>query len=153
MQDPVVGRLNALARSGKMSRRDMLNTGLRLGLASPVILELMNAAPVAASGAPAARALPRPKFQENGGTFTALISAGAEDIDPHYSYLDLSAMIALGSYEMLLQFKGESTDEYSPMLAESWEANEDSSVVTFTLLITAPAVLAAAALRPRSRRS
>jgi hypothetical protein len=27
------------------------------------------------------------------------------------------------------------------------------SVVTFTLLITAPAVLAAAALRPRSRRS
>ncbi|MER3438520.1 MAG: hypothetical protein C4346_13565 [Chloroflexota bacterium] len=34
---------------------------------------------------------------------------------------------------MLIQYKGASTDEYEPMLAESWEVNEDQSVYTFKL--------------------
>ena len=125
-------RLHALARSGRISRREVLNSGLRLGLASPVIMGLMAAVPETTRAAAPAPALPRPA-QESSGTFTALLSAGAEDIDPHYSYLDVSAMIALGAYEMLLQFKGDSTDEYSPMLADSWEANEDLSAYTFFL--------------------
>lgn len=125
-------RLHAMARTGQISRRQVLNTGLRLGLASPVIMGLMAAAPATTRAAAPAPALPRPA-QESGGTFTALISAGAEDIDPHYSYLDVSAMIALGAYEMLLQFDGDSTDTYAQMLADSWEANEDLSAYTFTL--------------------
>ncbi len=133
MQDHVVTRLQAMARRGQVSRRDMLNTGLRLGLASPVILSLMNAVPATAKVAAAPAALPRPGLQESSGTFTALISVGSEDIDPHYAYLDLSAMIAIAAYEMLIQFDGESTDTYAPMLAESWEANADNSVYTFVL--------------------
>jgi peptide/nickel transport system substrate-binding protein len=34
---------------------------------------------------------------------------------------------------MLIQYKGSTTDEYEPMLAESWEVNADQSVYTFKL--------------------
>ena len=36
-------------------------------------------------------------------------------------------------YEMLLILKGDSTDEFEPMLAESWEVSEDQSTYTFKL--------------------
>ena len=124
-------RITALARTGRYSRRDVLHAGLRAGLASPAIVSLMALAPASAAAAPPA--LPR-AAQESGGTFTILISVGAEDIDPHYSYATLSSTVAMAAYEMLLQFAGESTDEFAPMLAESWEVNDDQSVVTFTLV-------------------
>ena len=47
-----VDRLFSLARTGRMSRRQILETGLRLGLASPVIISLIEAAPKTASAAP-----------------------------------------------------------------------------------------------------
>ncbi|HZA93067.1 MAG TPA: ABC transporter substrate-binding protein [Gemmatimonadales bacterium] len=62
-----------------------------------------------------------------------LLTAGTEDIDPHYSYSTLSSTVALAVYEMLLILKGDSTDEFEPMLAESWEASEDRSTYTFKL--------------------
>jgi peptide/nickel transport system substrate-binding protein len=34
---------------------------------------------------------------------------------------------------MLLVLKGGSTDEFEPMLAESWEATDDQSTYTFKL--------------------
>ena len=42
-------------------------------------------------------------------------------------------MFFLATYEMLLQLKGSSTDEFAPVLAESWEISEDQSTYTFKL--------------------
>ncbi len=132
--DPRFARLAAEVRGGRLSRRQVLETGLRLGLASPVILGLIEAAPASAAPSRVAAAT-RPAAQdgEGSGTFTLLISGGTEDIDPHYSYATLSSTVALAVYEMLIRLRGESTDDYEPMLAESWEASEDQTTYTFTL--------------------
>ncbi len=128
------GRVAQLVREagcGRVNRRQVLSAGLRLGLASPVIVGLMAAAPEAEASAPGTTA--RAALQGGGGTLTVLRDGSSPDIDPHSAYDNLAAMLFLGMYEMLIQLKGSSTDAYEPMLAESWEANTDSSVVTFTL--------------------
>jgi len=120
-----------------MSRRQLLETGLRLGLASPVILSLIDAAPrnVAAASVNPPSVVTAPNIAQDGssGSFQVLLTAGTEDIDPHYSYSTLSSTVALAVYEMLLILKGDSADEFEPMLAESWEASEDRSTYTFKL--------------------
>jgi peptide/nickel transport system substrate-binding protein len=137
MNDYRVNRIFALAGTGRLSRRQLLETGLRLGLASPVILSLIEAAPRSASAATlpsgAPRALPQAAQDASSGTLTVLITAGDEDLDPHYSYSTLSSTIALAVYEPLLSLKGQSTDEFDPQLAESWEVSEDQSTYTFHL--------------------
>ncbi len=137
MEDARVDRLLSLARNGGMSRRQLLETGLRLGLASSVIMSLIEAAPRSAAAAPASpssAATSLGALQDvSSGTFVILLTAGTEDIDPHYSYSTLSSTVALAVYEMLLILKGDSTDEFEPMLAESWEASEDRSTYTFKL--------------------
>src|SRR5215204_5527265 len=81
MDDPRVSNLFAQARQGRISRRDLLETGLRLGLATPVIMALMSAAPdVSAAPAPStARRLPRPQ-DGSGGTFTYIRDGSAPDL-------------------------------------------------------------------------
>ncbi|MBW3632374.1 MAG: ABC transporter substrate-binding protein [Chloroflexi bacterium] len=137
MEDARVDRLFSLARTGRLGRRQLLETGLRLGLASPVIMSLIEAAPKTASAAPvtpAQRANPRVQVQEeSSGTLVILWTSGTEDIDPHYTYSELASAVALMVYEMLLKLKGDSTDEFEPMLAESWEVSEDQSTYTFNL--------------------
>lgn len=134
--DAQVNRLLSLARTGGMSRRRLLETGLKLGLASPVILALLESAPQSAAAAPV---VPRPDMMEvlaqegTSGTLQVLIAAGDEDIDPHYSYSTLSSTVALAVYESLLLLKGDSTDEFEPALAESWESSEDLATYTFKL--------------------
>ena len=64
---------------------------------------------------------------------TILLTSGTEDIDPHYTYSEIASAVALLVYEMLLILKGDSTDEFDPMLAESWEVSEDQSTYTFKL--------------------
>jgi peptide/nickel transport system substrate-binding protein len=137
MEDPRAHRLFALARAGRLSRRQLLETGLRLGLASPVILSLIEAAPRSVGAAPgnslSVVTAPRTAQEGSSGTLQVLLTAGTEDIDPHYSYSTLSSTVALMVYEMLLILKGDSADEFEPMLAESWEASEDQSTYTFKL--------------------
>jgi peptide/nickel transport system substrate-binding protein len=137
VEDARVHRLFSLARSGRASRRQLLETGLRLGLASPVILSLIEAAPKGAAAAPAAPAtLParRVAAQDgSSGTFTILLTSGTEDIDPHYTYSEIASAVALGVYQMLVILKGDSMDEFDPSLAESWEVSEDQSTYTFKL--------------------
>jgi peptide/nickel transport system substrate-binding protein len=120
-----------------MSRRQLLETGLRLGLATPVIMSLIEAAPESASAAPtsplAVTAAPDAAQDVSSGRLTILWTSGTEDIDPHYTYSELASAVALLVYEMLLILKGDSTDEFEPMLAESWEVSEDQSTYTFTL--------------------
>jgi peptide/nickel transport system substrate-binding protein len=137
MEASRVDRLFALARAGRLSRRQLLETGLRLGLASPVILSLIEAAPRSVGAAPgnslSVVTAPRTAQEGSSGTLQVLLTAGTEDIDPHYSYSTLSSTVALMVYEMLLILKGDSADEFEPMLAESWEASEDQSTYTFKL--------------------
>jgi peptide/nickel transport system substrate-binding protein len=120
-----------------MSRRQLLETGLRLGLASPLIVSLIEAAPRSVSAAPTVSPsvanASRAAQEESSRTLTVLLTAGTEDIDPHYSYSTLSSTVALAVYEMLLILKGDSTDEFEPMLAESWEVSDDQSTYTFKL--------------------
>jgi peptide/nickel transport system substrate-binding protein len=120
-----------------MSRRQLLETGLRLGLASPVILSLIEAAPNRASAMPAEPSslltASNAAQEESSGALTILWTSGTEDIDPHYTYSELASAVAFLVYEMLLKLKGDSTDEFEPMLAESWEVSEDQSTYTFKL--------------------
>jgi peptide/nickel transport system substrate-binding protein len=137
VNDSRVNRLFSLARSGHMSRRQLLETGLKLGLASPVILSLIESAPRSAAAAPAApdARLVRTGIAQEGssGTFTALLTSGTEDIDPHYTYSEIASALALLVYDMLIILRGDSTDEFDPRLAESWEVSEDQATYTFTL--------------------
>jgi len=129
-------RLMRLAKSGGMSRRQLLETGLRLGLATPVITALIDAAPKSAAAAPApdvAHMSPSTALQESSGNLILLLTSGTEDIDPHYTYSEIASAVALGVYEMLIILKGDSTDEFDPMLAESWEVSDDLATYTFKL--------------------
>src|SRR5215208_548562 len=120
-----------------MSRRQLLETGLRLGLSSAVISSLIEATSKSAAAMPAERvSLPVPAraVQEaSSGTLTMLWTSGTEDIDPHYTYSELASAVALPVYEILLKLKGDSTDEFEPMLAESRAVSEDQSTYTFKL--------------------
>jgi peptide/nickel transport system substrate-binding protein len=136
MGDARVNRLFSIARAGRMSRRQLLEAGLRLGLASPVIISLIEAAPSSAAAAPsppAVRLAANAAQEGSSGTLTVLWTSGTEDIDPHYTYSELASAVALMVYEMLLILKGDSTDEFEPKLAESWEVSEDQSTYTFKL--------------------
>ena len=125
MDDPRLSELRALARAGLISRREVLTRGLQLGLSLPAIAALMQAAPASAAPQPRRRAiLPRPQ-NGNGGTFTYLRDGSTPDLDPHYAYDNAAQAIILGAYEMLIQYKGASTDEYEPMLAEEHAARRD----------------------------
>lgn len=122
------------ALSGHMDRRQVIETGLRLGIASPILTALV-AMPAVASAAPASHPAPaRIQGQSiDSGTVTVLFEGGTNDVDPHSTYTTLGSMVCLNSYEMLVQYKGSSTFEYAPMLAESWEISPDLSTYTFTL--------------------
>jgi len=134
MDDPRATRLPAEASAGRLSRRQALEIGLRLGLATPVIAALMAAAPERTAAAPprVPGTLPRPQGTST-GTFTLMVDGSTPDLDPHSGYDNQASMINLGVYEMLVRYKGESTEEIEPMLAESWETSADGSVVTFKL--------------------
>lgn len=137
MNDTHVNRLFALARAGQLSRRQLLEIGLRLGLATAVIQALVEVAPRTASAAPTTpdTTVNLGQAVQNGssGTLQVLTTTGAEDLDPHYSYASITSNVGLAIYEMLLILKGESTDEFEPMLAESWEVSDDHASYTFML--------------------
>src|SRR5690242_11128750 len=107
-----------------MDRRQVLDTGLRLGIATPLLTALAGL-PAVAKAAPSPRPAPSRASNQavDSGTLTVVFEGGTNDIDPHSSYTTLGSMVCLGAYEMLVQYKGDSTFEYAPMLAESWEVS------------------------------
>jgi peptide/nickel transport system substrate-binding protein len=132
MSDRRLAQLAQDARLGWLSRRQVLAAGLRLGVASPVIAALMASAPDA-SAAPSRAAVPG-RAQEGGGdTFTVVILGGTEDLDPHSTYSTIGSAICYLAYDMLIRYRGESTSEFEPMLAESWEANAENTSFTFKI--------------------
>src|SRR5215211_1304669 len=122
------------AMQGRMTRRQVLERGLALGLSSPLILSLMSQAPEASAAPASGVAIRNVSAQaQDSGTFTAMIEGGAADVDPQYTYSTVGSMVCLGCYEMLIRYKGDSTSEYDSMLADTWEASADNKTFTFTI--------------------
>jgi peptide/nickel transport system substrate-binding protein len=136
VSDPRLTRLMADVSSGRLNRRQTLSLGLRLGLATPVLAALWDSAPAGATTSSHVReGNPYPAAMQGQatGTLTILRDGSSPNIDPHTAYDNLSSMLFLGLYEMLVKYKGSATDEIAPMLAESWETSEDGKDVTFKL--------------------
>ena len=135
MEDPRVERLFRQARLGQLSRRQLLSTGLRLGLATPVLTALVMSAPISVSAAPSPASRPRfGNYQAtSSGTLTILRLGNIPDLDPQYAYDNVASTIFLGTYDMLVRYKGDKTDEIEPMLATGWEEATDGLSVTFTI--------------------
>ena len=66
-------------------------------------------------------------------TFTLVTNRAPSDLDPHSAYDPGSGVALQGPYEGLIRLEPGTTDEYVPVLAESWSANEDQSVWTFRI--------------------
>ena len=136
MADLPVARLAANAAAGRLTRRRVLETGLRLGIATPLLTAIWDSTPTSAAGV-ASDSRPSAPFaaaqDQATGTFTVLRDGSSPDIDPHSAYDNLSSMLFFGLYEMLVQYDGSSTDDIAPMLAESWETSDDGLAVTFKI--------------------
>lgn len=133
MNDKRISSLLAQVSTGKLSRRGVLEAGLKLGVATPALMALIEATPASASGVPAPERGMLLAQEGSSGTLMVLIAGGDEDIDPHYSYSTLSSTVALAVYEPLIRLKGDTTDEFEGMMAESWEVSDDQSTFTFKL--------------------
>ena len=69
----------------------------------------------------------------NGGTLTIIITGNVPDLDPQSAYDSTASSVFFGTHEMLVRLDGSDTFSYVPMLAESWESNEDFSEWTFKI--------------------
>jgi peptide/nickel transport system substrate-binding protein len=115
-----VNRPTAVEDGGQLhtTRRHLLGAAA-LGLTVPVTGVLGGGAPVAA--------------QEDLETLTIAMNGTPSDLDVHSAYDYRSAIALRGPYEGLIALKGGATDEYEGVIAESWEANADKSVWTFSI--------------------
>jgi peptide/nickel transport system substrate-binding protein len=66
-------------------------------------------------------------------TLVVAVDAFNADFDPASAYLLSEALIWRGIYESLIRLKGDSASEVEPLLADSWEPNDDASSWTFHL--------------------
>jgi peptide/nickel transport system substrate-binding protein len=73
------------------------------------------------------------RYQNDPRTLTLVTPRTPSDLDPHSAYDAGSGVVLRGPFEGLLRLKPGTTDAYVPLLAESWEANVDSSSWTFRL--------------------
>jgi ABC-type transport system substrate-binding protein len=150
------------ARTGRLTRRQVLKRGLALGLSTPVIMGLLAACggdddddaetpetsgqteptatrvPVLAatntpSTAPPTATAAAGRNESDNRVFTMAFTGGVPDVDPQSAYDNQASSMFLATYEMLLRLKGESTFEYEPMLALEWESNDDLTEFTFKI--------------------
>ncbi|CAN5706569.1 ABC transporter substrate-binding protein [soil metagenome] len=155
-------RLSSLLVSSagrRLNRRELLHRGLALGLSVPALAALLAAcggdddddddddsggaedptattddsgggedAPTAteASGGGAGTPI-------NGGTLTIIQTGSIPDLDPQSAYDSDASALFFGAYEMLLRLRDSDTFEYEPMLADSWESNDDQTEWSFTI--------------------
>ncbi len=113
----------------RCSRRRLLHAGTSLGLSHLMLPErLARAAPASSQS--------RSTIVRRSGDPTTLVIAtngSPSDLDPHSGYDYRSGLAITAAYEGLIRLKGDATDHYEGVLAESWEANADKSVWTFHL--------------------
>jgi peptide/nickel transport system substrate-binding protein len=72
-------------------------------------------------------------LDRDANTLVVAVDAFNGDFDPASAYLLSEALIWRGIYESLIRLKGDSASEVEPLLADSWEANDDASSWTFHL--------------------
>ena len=70
---------------------------------------------------------------KNPDTLIVLSYGQPTTLDPAVSYTVRGWIILRNIYDRLVQYKGTSTTEFAPMLAESWESSPDGKVWTFHL--------------------
>jgi peptide/nickel transport system substrate-binding protein len=134
MSDANFEQMMRAARIGRLSRREVLERGLKLGMSTAAISALMAAAPeVGAAPLPATMRMLTRSQDQTTGTFTIIGDEASPDLDPHSAYSNSAARILVGTHETLIMLKGESTTEFEPVLAESWEASSDNSTFTFKI--------------------
>ena len=134
MSNSEVSRFLTAAAAGRMNRRQVLERGLSLGVSTSILTALVANAPEAtASPAAQGRSFLVANQDDAPGTVTVSFVDAASDIDPHSSYTTYGAVICYAAYDMLVEYKGLSTSEIQPMLAESWEASEDQTTFTFKI--------------------
>lgn len=111
------------------NRRALLKAMAAVGIAAPAARAgAVGAAPVVGS-APIAFA----RYQADATTLVVGLDGAPSDRDPHSQYDYRSTLVVRAVYEGLIGLKGASTEEFEPLIAESWEANEDQSVWTFKI--------------------
>jgi peptide/nickel transport system substrate-binding protein len=128
-----VSQMPQQAATSALTRREMLRRTSALGLALPAAQALLPAAPTSASPSRAPQLASVASLQGDATTLTIGVNGSPSDLDPHAAYDYRSTLAIRGPYEQLIALKGSSTDEYVGAIAESWEANEDKSVWTFTI--------------------
>ena len=89
--------------------------------------------PASAPRSPATDSAPLRCRKARQGTLTLVTNRAPSDLDPHSAYDAGSRGLLQGPFEGLIRAKANTTDEFVPVLAESWEANADESVWTFRL--------------------
>src|SRR5215212_2892320 len=108
----------------RLNRRSLLRAAVAAGVVP---------ATAALGGLTNVSAAPSRRLQAEPGTLIIAMNGSPSDLDPHSVYDYRSAMPLRGPYEGLIALEGGATDKYVPVLAESWEANDDKSVWTFTI--------------------
>jgi peptide/nickel transport system substrate-binding protein len=89
------------------------------------------AATEAPTSAPTAAATSAPAQVKNPGTFIDAEIGDPASLDPAWEYDTASANIIVNVYETLVFPKRESTTEFVPMLATSWDISSDGMTYTF----------------------
>ena len=118
----LTGDSRALRRAA-LSRRSVLKGAARASLMAP-LAGLVEPSRVRAAVA---------RQEGNGSTLILGLDGSPSDLDPHSQYDYRSTTVVRAIYEGLVGLKGGATDEYEGLVAESWEANDDQSVWTFTI--------------------
>src|SRR5215208_1698494 len=117
-------RADQRGANARLNRRSLLRAAAVAGVV-PATTTLGGLASVSTASALRAQAEPT--------TLTIAMNGSPSDLDPHSAYDYRSAMPLRGPYEGLIALEGSATDKYVPVLAESWQANDDKSVWTFTI--------------------
>ena len=118
--------------SNAANRRAMLKAMAALGIAAPAV-KYAKVVPAGAAPAPGAWPEQWAKYQSDATTLVIGLDGAPSDRDPHSQYDYRSTLVVRAVYEGLLGLKGSSTEEFEPLIAESWEPNEDQSVWTFKI--------------------
>jgi peptide/nickel transport system substrate-binding protein len=116
-------RFTNKALPGAISRRKVLQGAVAAGVA----------APLASLGEQGQVLTALAAQSKNGSTLILGLDGSPSDLDPHSQYDYRSTSVVRSIYEGLVGLKGGATDEYEGLVAESWEANDDSSVWTFKI--------------------
>jgi peptide/nickel transport system substrate-binding protein len=90
------------------------------------------AAQAPAAQAPAAEGMMEYKSADP-TTFVNATIGEPETLDPALAYESAGIEQIFNVYETLVFYDGEATDEFVPMLAESWELSDDGTVYTFKI--------------------